>query len=271
MTAHPELTARQRERLTRWLPGHEVEADLGWGLVGTTVLRLRHQDTSYVVKAGDEADHHLERELHAHREWLRPWTDAGRAPRLVHADADAKLLVTRWLPGVLVEGSAGETDPDTYRQAGRLLAAFHGQLEVADEGFEARARDKALAWLGREHRIAPDVEERLRAEVRSWPTPPATLVPTHGDWQPRNWLVHEGVVSVIDLGRADLRPALTDFSRLAVQQFHDDRAGAAFLDGYATPALARRLAPRAGPRGDRHRGVGPPWSATSRSRRRDTG
>ncbi|MGW6199374.1 phosphotransferase family protein [Kribbella sp. NPDC055110] len=32
--------------------------------------------------------------------------------------------------------------------------------------------------------------------------PPATLVPTHGDWQPRNWLVDNGTVRVIDFGRA---------------------------------------------------------------------
>ena len=56
---------------------------------------------------------------------------------------------------------------------------------------------------------------------------------THGDWQPRNWLVHEGVVRVIDFGRADLRPAFTDFTRLAAQQFRGaPELEAAFLDGY---------------------------------------
>ena len=240
MTSRPDrLTPRQRELLAGWLPGHEVEADLGWGLVGTTVLRLRHHGESYVAKAGDAADHHLARELRAHREWLQPWTDLGRAPTLVHADGEAKLLVTRWLPGVLVEGECRRGGTGRLSQAGRLLAALHGQLAVVDDGFEARARDKALVWLGKEHRIAPDVEQRLRAEVTTWPTPPATLEPTHGDWQPRNWLVHDGVVSVIDLGRADLRPALTDLSRLAVQQF-PGRPGA----GAGVPGGLRRTASR---------------------------
>jgi hypothetical protein len=71
------------------------------------------------------------------------------------------------------------------------------------------------------------------------------VVPTHGDWQPRNWLWHRGVVSVIDLGRADLRPALTDFSRLAVQQLRGEPSlEAAFLAGYGAdprePAAWRR-------------------------------
>lgn len=240
-----KLTDRQRLLLAQWLPGLEVVADLSWGLVGTTVLHVRHDDTAYVVKAGDERDGHLVRELRAHREWLRPWTDAGRAPRLVHGDVSAKLLVARYLPGVLVEGTAAEHDPDTYRQAGELLAAHHGQLAVEDATYEERARDKSLHCLDREHRIAPEIEERLRAEVSSWPTPSAVVVPTHGDWQPRNWLWHRGVVSAIDLGRADLRPALTDFSRLAVQQFRDEPSlEAAFLAGYGAdprePAAWRR-------------------------------
>ena len=58
-------------------------------------------------------------------------------------------------------------------------------------------------------------------------------MPTHGDWQPRNWLHHDGTVSVIDFGRADLRPAYTDLARLDAQDFRRDPAlERAFLDGY---------------------------------------
>ncbi len=57
-------------------------------------------------------------------------------------------------------------------------------------------------------------------------------MPTHGDWQPRNWLIDNGVVQVIDFGRADLRPPTEDFVRLARQDFaRDPRLEAAFLDG----------------------------------------
>jgi thiamine kinase-like enzyme len=65
---------------------------------------------------------------------------------------------------------------------------------------------------------------------------PTPLVPTHGDWQPRNWLVDaDGTVRVIDLGRADLRPAATDLARVDAQDFRRDPAlEAAFLDGYGT-------------------------------------
>ncbi|WP_242001870.1 phosphotransferase family protein [Kribbella steppae] len=229
------IDERQRLLLQDWLPGAEVVKDHSWGLVGTTVLELRHDGTQYVAKAGDPDDHHIARELRAHREWLEPWTSRGRAPQLVQADAEAKLLLTRYLPGELVEGSEYEQLPDVYLQAGELLAQFHQQLAVEDFEFEANEKKKSLAALGKPHRIAPELTDRLRAEVESWPTPGTTLVPTHGDWQPRNWLVHSGVVSVIDFGRAGLRPALTDFARLAVQQFQTDPAlESAFLHGYGS-------------------------------------
>lgn len=193
-----QLTERQRGLLDRWLPRAGVAHDHSWGLVGTTVLEVVHDDARFIVKAGDENDHHLARELRAHRTWLEPWTSTGRAPRLVHADEAAKLLVTCFLPGTLVAGSDDEFVPDTYRQAGQLLAQLHQQSAVADEDYEARANAKALWWLEEPHRIAPDVAARLRSTVESWPSPATILVPTHGDWQPRNWLIHAGTAPALE-------------------------------------------------------------------------
>lgn len=227
------LSLRQQQLVRTWLPAAEVVVDHSWGLVGTTVLELRREAERFIVKAGDENDRHLAREIRAHHRWLRPWTSIGRAPELVKADGDAQLLVTRYLPGRLVEGTDHEREPHTYRQAGELLARLHEQESVDDPEFEAREQEKALRWLDRPHRIDPDLVSRLRCMVESWPTPPSRLVPTHGDWQPRNWLIHEETVSVIDFGRADLRPALTDLARLSAQQFRSDASlEAAFLEGY---------------------------------------
>ena len=230
-----QLSSRQQELLDHWLPNAAVEHDHSWGLVGTTVLELRLPDgASYIVKAGDADDHHIARELAAHRQWLAPWVSAGRAPELVHGDRDAKLLVTKYLPGRVVEGTDHEWELDTYLQAGELLARLHGQLTALDDGeFERRQKGETLTWLARPHRIAADAVAVLTDEVERWPTQPSRLVPTHGDWQPRNWLIHDGHVGVIDFGRADLRPAYTDFGRLAVQQFRTQPALAgAFLHGY---------------------------------------
>jgi hypothetical protein len=227
------LSRQQRALLEQWLPGASVERDHGWGLVETTVLEMTHAGSRFIVKAGGDSDHHIEREIHAHLNWVGPWASRGRAPILAHGDALAKLIVTRCRPGELVLGTEHADAPSTYAQAGELLALFHAQTVVTDDDYERRENEKSLAWLSGPHRIAASTVERLRAEIAAWPTPAATLVPTHGDWQPRNWLVHNDIVSVIDFGRAAMRPALTDFGRLAAQEFRrDPNLEAAFLDGY---------------------------------------
>ncbi|WP_238173699.1 phosphotransferase [Kribbella speibonae] len=229
------LTGRQQELLDGWLPSAVMVRDHSWGLIGTSVLELEHQGERYIAKAGDDADHHLAREIRAHRNWLRPWTVRGSASEMVHVDEDAKLLLTRFLPGELVEGTPYEWALDTYRQAGELLAAFHRQSAEPDDTYESRENQRTLAILDRPHRIAPELADLLRATIEAWPTPSATLVPTHGDWQPRNWLVDNGTVRVIDFGRADLRPAYTDLVRLAAQQFRTQPSlEPAFVTGYGS-------------------------------------
>ncbi|MCM0673620.1 hypothetical protein NCC78_02680, partial [Micromonospora phytophila] len=90
-SAFGNLSPRQRALVDQWLPGATVERDHSWGLVETTVLEMTHAGSRFIVKAGGDDDHHIERELHAHLNWSRPWTSRGRAPALVHASADAKL------------------------------------------------------------------------------------------------------------------------------------------------------------------------------------
>lgn len=234
MSAADRLGPDQRSLLDSWLPGWRIERDHSWGLVGTWVLEVMWAGERYAVKAADESDHHLGREITAHERWLGPWRRTGRGPAVVHHDRDARLLVTRWVPGTLVLGEPAEQLPDTYAQAGAVLRLLHDAPGALDADYWPAAQRKALAWLDRLHRIAPDVAARARSVVASWDLPPAAVVPTHGDWQPRNWVVdEEGVVRAIDLGRADLRPALTDLARLAAQQFRGrPDLEAAFVAGY---------------------------------------
>ena len=230
-----DLSDRQHQLISAWLPGLEIVADLSWGLIDTAVLGAAWRGARFIIKAGGESEHHLEREIRAHRMWLRPWTSRGRAPELVHADADAKILVTRYLPGELVLGSDAATWPDVYRQAGELVRDLHRQdgARMVDDGYEASENAKSLAWLDGPHRISADTERQLRAVVRSWADGPAVLVPTHGDWHPRNWLISDGAVSAIDFGRAALRPPATDLARLSAQEFRGaPELEAAFLAGY---------------------------------------
>lgn len=228
-----KLSCRQRELVAQWLPGAVPVTDHSWGLVDTAVVEATYAGNRFIIKAGGATNHHLNREIEAHYHWLAPWTAIGRAPELVAADDDAKVLVTRYLPGRLVLDTSAAREPDTYRQAGHLLSLIHAQTSAVDVDYETRANRKSMAWLDGPHRIAPATVRRLRALIDSWPIGPVTVVPTHGDWQPRNWIINEGTLSVIDFGRAALRPAMTDLTRLASREFAEDGSlEAAFLDGY---------------------------------------
>lgn len=225
----------QRELLDTWFPGSRLVRDHSWGLVDRAVLEIEYDGARFGVKAGVPADHHMAREIHAHLHWLEPLTRAGRAPALVRHDHAANLLVTKWQPGHLVLDTAAAAESDTFEQAGRLLALLHDQPGECDPSYEERANNRSLDWLDNPHRIDAETEHVLRKAVESWPTEPVALVPTHGDWQPRNWLVDDGVISVIDFGRAELRPALSDFTRLAAQDFRrDPQLEEAFLTGYGS-------------------------------------
>ena len=239
------LSDEQATLLRQWAPDLQVLADWSWGLTDTVVLHARAGSCDVVVKAAGARNHHIGREIVAHRQWVAALAGRGRAPRLLWCDESANLLVTEHLDGELVLGTEAEGDPSTYGQAGELLAVLHAQASRVDDDHERLQNARTLQWLDGPHRIDTATEAELRARVAEFPCPPTVLVPTHGDWQPRNWLRHGDEVRVIDFGRADWRPAHTDFARLAAQQFHG-RADleAAFVAGYGQdprePAAWRR-------------------------------
>lgn len=242
MTDLPRVTSEQQDIVRTWLPDAELAADLSWELMGTAVLHLRAPAGDYIVKAGGPDNHHIDREIAAHRHFTGPWCARGVGARMLRHDPAAKVLLLEFLPGSLVQGSQAERDPAIYRQAGVLLAELHGQAARDDDDYEARMNRKALALLDTGHRIAPETVERLRSVLLAYEPEPVVLVPTHGDWHPRNWLIEDNIVRPIDLGRADWRPAFTDFARLAVRQFAQDGAlEAAFLDGYGFEPRTPRL------------------------------
>ncbi|MFB7893350.1 phosphotransferase family protein [Microbacterium sp. NPDC056044] len=233
-TGFGRLTAMQRALVSEWIPGAEVVADLSWNQVETVVLQVQHGDRMLIVKAAGDADHHLGRELDAHEGgYVSPWARTGHAAGLRFADRGARVLVLDRLPGDLAYRTAAGVEPEVHRRAGALLREFHAQATRPSEGTDAAATRRAMAWLDTSHAIAPDVEHRLRAALTALPPVEEDLVPTHGDWQPRNWLVDAGDVRVIDFGRFAFRPAATDFVRLAAQEWRESpTCETAFFEGY---------------------------------------
>ncbi|MGC4173986.1 aminoglycoside phosphotransferase family protein [Demequina sp.] len=229
------LTSEQVSLLAKSLPGYRIVADHSWGLIGTTVLEVAAADRRYIVKAGDGADIHIARETRAHLEWMAPFGQ-GEVSHLVYGEPSEKLLILEYLPGELVQGSGVEREPWVYESAGALLARFHGQRSVHDDEYPTRLLDRAERWLAAPqstpHALREAAAHALAAVASNIPT---LLVPTHGDYSPRNWLVHDGQVSVIDFGRADLRPAMADLVRLSARCFPErPELENAFMAGYGS-------------------------------------
>ena len=227
------LSTRQAGLVETWLPGVRLVGDLSWDLIDTAVLEVVSGRRRYIVKAGGPANHHIQREISAHESWVQVLSRQDRAPTLMYADRPANVLVSEYLEGGLVEGADAEYTAETYVQAGALLRAFHQQAVRSDLDYESAATVRALAWLGEPHRINASAAEEARAILGTYEPKPADVVPTHGDWQPRNWLVDGREVKVIDFGRFEFRPAASDFCRLAVQQWRKDpQLELAFFSGY---------------------------------------
>ncbi|WP_417220268.1 phosphotransferase family protein [Arthrobacter sp.] len=249
---HPGLSPGQRAHLEDMYPGAALEADHSWPF-GITVLEFVHRGQHLLLKAS-ASSHHLEREYRAHTRWLGPLT--GDVPELVHYDATAGVLVKTFLPGRIVLGTPQEHDAGSFRQAGALLARLHrGTAPRTAQHYEESMAAKTRAWLGRASGLVPDDQLSLVATwLDSFEPRPVDLVPTHGDYQPRNWLVRpDGRLAVIDFGRAELRPWYSDLVRMDHHDFvrrADLRT--AFMAGYGQepvpagleggpPAPGRRL------------------------------
>lgn len=210
------ITDVQRRLLDGWLGTWQIVDDYSWPLQDTTVLHVRTADQDCIVKAATSS-HHIPREIAAHRQVLH--TVQGVAPALLHESAADFLLVTRYQPGEIVEGSPAEWKPETYQQAGALLRKLLVPGERSSD-YSARLRRQCMFDLDNAADLLPEPQvSTLRSRVESTPAQPVPVSFTHGDFQPRNWLIHDGNVSVIDFGRAEPRHWTSELFRLRNRQF----------------------------------------------------
>ena len=225
-----ELTPRQRALLDDWLGAWTVVADHTWPLQDTTVVHVRSAQREHVVKASTTS-HHIAREIAAHLDVLDV-IDGLPAPRLEFADAEAGILVTGYLPGRLLLGTSAQRDPDAFEQAGTILRLLQVPGSVSGEYSERVAAQTAGLIADAEGLVDAAALGSLSSLVDAVPRHPVRLHFTHGDYQPRNWLVHDGRVSVIDFGRGAQRSWVSDLVRLRGKDFAEHpHLEAAFLRG----------------------------------------
>jgi tRNA A-37 threonylcarbamoyl transferase component Bud32 len=230
LSASQLLKSEQLRLLDQWLGEWELEADLSWGVQGILVLRLAAPAGPVLIKASD-VPHHIQREIRAYQQMTAPLGD--HAPRLLHADSRAGVVVISWLPGALVEGGHFEHSPMSFHQAGALLARFHVPRHET-RSYDPAALSKIDDFVRRAEPLVPaPLLRAVRSIAAAHTAAPRVLYATHGDYQPRNWIHDDGRLSVIDFGRAGYRPWVTDFVRLEHSYFADHPdLRAAFLHGY---------------------------------------
>jgi Phosphotransferase enzyme family len=177
---------------------------------------------------------HFERELLAYLNWVPVLGD--RAPLLRHADDDLRLLVLSRLPGEPVDRSIHVHEPAVFEQAGRLLRLFHDSArQASDHKFVDRLRARAESYVFRSQHLvdAQDLAFVGHAVDELLDGPSLATVPCHRDYQPRNWLVHEGMVRVIDFGHADHDLWTVDMGRMYFGEWADQPdLQEAFFAGY---------------------------------------
>ncbi|MDO8149600.1 aminoglycoside phosphotransferase family protein [Isoptericola sp. b515] len=224
-----------RDVVAGWLGPVRVVAAHSRGSTGTGVWQVRAADgTLAAVRRYRDMDGRFGRELAAHTEVLDDLTGQDRFPRLLGADREQRLLALGWLPGRPAEGHPAAERPETYRQAGMLLARLHATGSRVDGDWEAAQDARTLALLDDDHRIAPAAVAALRRAIAAHEHPPVRVVPTHGDFVPRRWLLDDaGLLRVVGFGRYGWRPPVADLARLDAREL-TGRADlrAAVVEGY---------------------------------------
>lgn len=233
---HPDLTDGQLALIRECLGPVTVIHDHSWPLQDTTVLRVRGASGDYIVKAS-RTSHHIRREVTAYRAGFKDLD--GRVPEFIHGSIEEGVLLVRYLPGEPVEGTPSESHPDTYRQAGELLRRLHRPAGTSQDYFKA-LMEKTHSWLDRADGLVPESQlSDLRLLANDLVPRPVELVATHGDYQPRNWIQHDGEIRIIDFGRAAPRPWVHDVVRLSHQQLLGrSELAAAFFEGLGASIVA---------------------------------
>jgi hypothetical protein len=217
-----------------------VVADHSWSHGKSVVLEVRDADgVVWFVKQHRDVDEY-QSELLAYGRWVPALGD--RAPTLHAYDDDLQVLV---LSALRADGSANWRDPEVQRDAGTVLWRLH-DAEIIGQWDDIAAEKQAQLerWETRAVGLLTDRElSFVRAELRLLEDLPAPVrVPCHLDYSPRNWLIMEGRVHVIDFEDAAPEVWINDLGPLYFRWWRDPRSPGepradpvlqdAFFDGY---------------------------------------
>ncbi len=185
------------------------------GVSCLTILVQREQGPDFVLKQAlpklavtedwyaDPARIHIEARA---MRVLQKITPAGTVPQLLHQDKDRDLIVMEAVPSPHTNWKAllmrGELKQDHVVQFARILAQIHrasrqnAQLEETFQDqhfFETLRLEPYYLFTARE---VPEAADFLHALVKDTRAVRHTLV--HGDYSPKNILIHQGRLHLLD-------------------------------------------------------------------------
>jgi 5-methylthioribose kinase len=255
-----------RER--RWVGDGPVRVRALTGGVSNAVLRVETPERAFVVKQSrpqlrtrdawfSDIDR-VFRELEVMRA-LRPLLPAGVVPEVLHEDRDNYAFAMTAAPEPARPWKelllAGETDAKLAGYVGAVLGRIHEMSARLVRGFMAFADRFADRGVYVQLRVNPfyrRVQER-RPEVAAAVAPLIGSMLSlrealcHGDYTPKNMLVHDGGFTLVDYETAHLGDPTMDLglflTHLVLKAFRDPARRAEFLrlteafwEGYAAEA-----------------------------------
>lgn len=217
--------------LVRRIGPYRTVGDRSWAHGDARVVELRDAGgVPWIVK------HHrfakgYRREIEGYRRWSPVLRD--RMPTLCDHDPGRMLLLLSSIPGR--PDTQDAATPAIQHQAGRLLRRMHDAAPARPwPEFAEVQRAKFDDWARRGADLLTTAEIDFVAESMQRLTGMTPdVVHCHLDYTPRNWLVGDGVVRVIDFERAAPHVWVQDLNRLYFGMWRDDPAARdAFLAGY---------------------------------------
>ncbi|MBT3941401.1 MAG: aminoglycoside phosphotransferase family protein [Chloroflexi bacterium] len=215
--------------------------------------RIKATDGTGFYLKRHEFNHHFEAEVRALNQWVPllksgPWWST---PQVVAVSNELGAVLLTELPGQILEDREGApTDISelrtAYKHAGRLARLLH-DADI-DLSREIRVQTYTLEEITR---FMEPSRPYLDAATCDWAEEILTadgawagldIVPMHGDYSPRNWIIERGdpTLNVIDWERSRPGYWVEDIQRMTHDHWLDEpRLGDAFFEGYGrTPTDA---------------------------------
>jgi tRNA A-37 threonylcarbamoyl transferase component Bud32 len=219
----------------RKLPGAEL---IPSGDLPSHLARLQGPGRLTYIAKLHRSPERFRAEHHAYRQWTAVL--GTHAPKLITADTAHHILILTALPGVPATVLTGTPEePAAHRDAGRRLRALHqARAPRPDPHIAGVLAERLRHWVQRAHGLVrlQDRAVLLRHADALTNAGPLNVSVCHLDFQPRNWLVDRGTVSLVDFEHCRIDAQVRDLTRLAHRHWQG-RADLreAFLAGYGRP------------------------------------